>query len=588
MQKLPIWVLANARPSLYDVENATLPQMTARVYGAMNELIEEYNSFVEQSNANIEKYGAEMIKGQNEFTTKLIKTNREFFDCIRTYMEQNLPEQVLAAPEIESLFKADSGFISKEKSIETKTTESIYTKEIPAGESHDFYISNFKNMKMFSVYLDFENADSQYLGRYEMENISSNGVWVSIEAQTAAVTFRIYATVSDDIGSGIMSCEVAQYLSCDGNLHDRLLKAEEKILEQLIAINKLNQSVYLTPQNIYQGEIVNGGYYDATGWVENAKYKIAFLPAGAVQSGDKISFSSGFDYYNGSNRFDMYTASGSFVQNIYLGQELTFTIPESTIDNFKIGMRIRATQNENNLIITKSATAAEIDKVKKAYFGQLNEKTINCLGDSFTSPSYAWHYSIAERTGCIINNYGLASSRVSIDITKTIDGQQTTIKSFLNRVAEMDANADLTIIFGGINDAQTLTSGGITLGDIDSALNSTTFYGSLKKLITDIQNRMPGKKIIGVVPPDYVPYPTSSDYYLTMPQIQKACRDVFEFYSIPYADLKKDCQEMFVNEYNDATYRKVTASNANYHPSSAGHKAISEIIQSKIESVLRS
>lgn len=89
MQKLPYWILTNPRPSFHDVESATVQQMTAKVYGAMNELIEEYNSFVEESNANIEKYGAEMIKGQNEFTTKLIKTNREFFDCIKTFTKEN-------------------------------------------------------------------------------------------------------------------------------------------------------------------------------------------------------------------------------------------------------------------------------------------------------------------------------------------------------------------------------------------------------------------------------------------------------------------------------------------------------------------
>lgn len=56
MKMLPLWVLPPTLPSVYDAESATALEMTAKVYGAMRELISEYNTFAATLNANIQKF----------------------------------------------------------------------------------------------------------------------------------------------------------------------------------------------------------------------------------------------------------------------------------------------------------------------------------------------------------------------------------------------------------------------------------------------------------------------------------------------------------------------------------------------------
>lgn len=51
MLRLPQWVLTNKYPSIYDSESKTVTEQTARVYGAMNEMIDGFN----QQNETIEQ-----------------------------------------------------------------------------------------------------------------------------------------------------------------------------------------------------------------------------------------------------------------------------------------------------------------------------------------------------------------------------------------------------------------------------------------------------------------------------------------------------------------------------------------------------
>lgn len=74
MNQLPKWVLANPFPALHDFESLTVIDQTARIHGAMNQLIEEYNKMVEQL-AAFEKSEQE---SREDFELKLTKVIREF------------------------------------------------------------------------------------------------------------------------------------------------------------------------------------------------------------------------------------------------------------------------------------------------------------------------------------------------------------------------------------------------------------------------------------------------------------------------------------------------------------------------------
>ena len=53
---LPRWVLPPTFPSVYDSESATAIEMTAKLYGAMQKMIEDYNNFADQLNEEIKSF----------------------------------------------------------------------------------------------------------------------------------------------------------------------------------------------------------------------------------------------------------------------------------------------------------------------------------------------------------------------------------------------------------------------------------------------------------------------------------------------------------------------------------------------------
>lgn len=74
MNTLPKWVLVNPIPAIHDFESLTVIDQTARIYGAMNQLIEEWNKMIEQL-SGFEKSETE---SREEFELKITKVIREF------------------------------------------------------------------------------------------------------------------------------------------------------------------------------------------------------------------------------------------------------------------------------------------------------------------------------------------------------------------------------------------------------------------------------------------------------------------------------------------------------------------------------
>ena len=74
MNTLPKWALANPFPALHDFESLTVIDQTARIYGAINQLIEEWNKMIEQL-SGFEKSETE---SREEFELKITKVVMEF------------------------------------------------------------------------------------------------------------------------------------------------------------------------------------------------------------------------------------------------------------------------------------------------------------------------------------------------------------------------------------------------------------------------------------------------------------------------------------------------------------------------------
>lgn len=74
MNLLPKWVLPPTLPSVYDSESFTALEMVSKLYGAVNELITQYNNTVEQLNGFQEEEKA----AREEFELKLTKVVKQF------------------------------------------------------------------------------------------------------------------------------------------------------------------------------------------------------------------------------------------------------------------------------------------------------------------------------------------------------------------------------------------------------------------------------------------------------------------------------------------------------------------------------
>lgn len=90
MNMLPKWVLPSYLPSVYDSESGTVLEMTAKLYGAMNTLISEYNTFADTVNEQMEGFSSEEKEARKEFELSITKVMNEFRCCMEQYMKTNL------------------------------------------------------------------------------------------------------------------------------------------------------------------------------------------------------------------------------------------------------------------------------------------------------------------------------------------------------------------------------------------------------------------------------------------------------------------------------------------------------------------
>ena len=74
MNKLPNWIFANKFPAVYDFESLTVIDQTARLYGTVNGLIEEFNKTVEL----LKTYAEQETESREEFELKITKVIMEF------------------------------------------------------------------------------------------------------------------------------------------------------------------------------------------------------------------------------------------------------------------------------------------------------------------------------------------------------------------------------------------------------------------------------------------------------------------------------------------------------------------------------
>ena len=74
IKPLPKWVLTENQPAFYDIESVSAIEMVARLYKKMEELVNNYNEFVDLVNDALETQDQEINDAVNYLQTNLVET----------------------------------------------------------------------------------------------------------------------------------------------------------------------------------------------------------------------------------------------------------------------------------------------------------------------------------------------------------------------------------------------------------------------------------------------------------------------------------------------------------------------------------
>ena len=212
---------------------------------------------------------------------------------------------------------------------------------------------------------------------------------------------------------------------------------------------------------------------------------------------------------------------------------------------------------------------------------KLNGKKINFLGDSITEgcgTSGKGHFFsdlIAADTGALCRNYGIGGTRIARQQKPSADPRWDL--DFCSRVAEMDADADIIVVFGGTND---FGHGDAPFGNFDDK-TPDSFRGALNVLCTSLIEKYPGKVIVIMTPLHR--RGEDSARSASNPELKayvEAIRSAAEYYSLPVLDLYAMSglqpnlpiiQQKFVPDQ--------------LHPNDAGHRILADRIIGFLESL---
>ena len=162
---------------------------------------------------------------------------------------------------------------------------------------------------------------------------------------------------------------------------------------------------------------------------------------------------------------------------------------------------------------------------------------INFLGDSITeghgcsSVEKQFTSLIAAQYGAVTRCYGIGGTRLAKQ-TKPSDNPRHDL-DFPSRVAEMDPDADLIVVFGGTND---FGHGDAPFGEF-SDRTADTFCGALHVLYTALLEKYPDKQIMVMTPLHRSSENIPNMHGKVLAEYVDMIRKAAEYYSLPVLDL---------------------------------------------------
>ena len=214
---------------------------------------------------------------------------------------------------------------------------------------------------------------------------------------------------------------------------------------------------------------------------------------------------------------------------------------------------------------------------------EFKNKIINVLGDSITfgvgasSLENSYVGLLKKEYGdCTVNNYGISGTRIARrrePYTVFPEADQ----DFLSRIDGMQRNADLVVVFGGVND---YGHGDATLGDVND-YDPYTFCGALNILFKELYLQYPEAKFLMMTPLHKIDEDKKNSLGLTLVDYVEAIKKVAAKYAVPVVDLYSRSGICPVDED-----LKLLDTTDGLHPNDKGHKKIFNLLNNYIKYVL--
>ncbi len=216
----------------------------------------------------------------------------------------------------------------------------------------------------------------------------------------------------------------------------------------------------------------------------------------------------------------------------------------------------------------------------------LSELTICCFGDSTTwgdngcgggGPQISWTSHLGELLGgATVENFGVKGSRLAIKADRD--------DSFVERLDGIDADADVYVLFGGVNDF----SRNVPLGQMGST-DPHEFYGALEYLVRGITARSPEARLVvmtpcktsGIAAKDIPGSFEENHLGLTQEPYVAAIREVADRYSLPLIDLYAGSG---ISPYLPEHRERYMPDGLHYSP--AGYERLAHRIASALRAIL--
>jgi lysophospholipase L1-like esterase len=327
-----------------------------------------------------------------------------------------------------------------------------------------------------------------------------------------------------------------------------------------IGVNKFDKSTFTLDKAINKD---NGTLYtyvglSATGFIEvksNTVYTSKRAANGAWFDENKI-YISGFTAISNTTS----PVNAKYVRYSFVNGKET---DEMLVEGATLPV-VYVTYEENYVSQTKiyAENVIGLGNVNSKWKG----KIWNALGDSITN-GYSFtpyhSYCQADLEFATVRNYGISQSTIA----KKDVGDTT--NSFALRYVNMDNNADLVTVMGGVNDEGWL----VPLGT-NSDTTVETFYGACNVLFSGLIEKYPTKKLALFVQLPRQNHKNGQKAYV------QAYKEVAEKYSIPYLDL-------FIgsNINPDSQQHRDLYIADGIHPNNTGHRRIADRISAFLETL---